>query len=45
MFLHIMFSKDHVITGSYDFMGESPSWQVTTFLILVAIDIVVVEIQ
>ena len=36
--------KDHVIKGSYDFMGCSPSWKVTTGPSLVAIDIVVVEI-
>ena len=30
-------SKDHVIKESYDLMGGSPSWQVTTLPDLVAI--------
>ena len=37
--------QDHVVKGSCDFMGESPSWQVTTLQNLVTIGIVVVEIE
>ena len=36
--------QDHVVKGSCDFIGGSPSWYVTTLQSLVAIGIVVVEI-
>ena len=39
-----MMSQDHVIKVLYDFMGESPLWQVTILPIFVIIGIVVVEI-
>ena len=36
--------QDHVVTRSCDFVGESPSWYVTTLQSLVTIGIVIVEI-
>ena len=37
-------SKDHVIKGSYDFMGSSPSSWATILISLVAIGTMVVDI-
>ena len=37
-------SQDHMVKGSSDFMGGSPSWYVTTPPSWVAIGIVVMEI-
>ena len=38
-------SQDHMVKGSCDFMGGSPSWYFTTLPSWVAIGIVVMEIQ
>ena len=35
--------QEHVIKGSFDFIGESSLWQVTNLPILLAMGIVVVE--